>query len=120
VGSSKPRLSFVLAAGRGAPLLKTVSVALPGGLSFSRSRSTVSVTGRGGRRLRFTVSLRHGTLVLGLRSPGPQARVTIAFPRIRSSAGLAAHHSTLMTLTVRVTDALRRTTPLKTRVRARS
>jgi hypothetical protein len=119
VGASRPRLSFTVAAGRGAPQVKTITVALPRGLSFSRSRSGVSVTGVGRRRLRFSVSLQHGALVIKLRRTSRQAQVTIAYPRVRASRGLVAHHAGRVRLTVRVTDALQLTTPLTARVKPR-
>jgi hypothetical protein len=121
VGTHRPRLSFTLAAGRDAPQLKTVTVALPPGLSFSKSHATVSLTGVGNRHLRFTVSLQHGTLVLKLKRTSAQVHVTIGYPRIRASDGLASgvagHRSSRMTLTVRATDALKLTTRLTTRVK---
>jgi hypothetical protein len=120
VGSARPDLSFTLAAGRAAPQLKTVTVALPRGLSFSRSSATVSVTGVGNHRLKFTAVPEHGTLVLKLRRTSRQVHVTISYPRIRATDGLAAqaagHRSPRVTLTVRATDALKLTTKLTSRV----
>lgn len=122
VGAARPTLSFILAAGRDAPQLKTVSVALPRVLTFTRSRSTITVTGVGNHRLKFTASLQHGTLILKLRRTSPQVHVTIAYPRIRASSSLApliaSHHSSPVTLTVRATDALQLTTKLTGRVKA--
>jgi subtilase family serine protease len=109
VGAARPRLSFTVTSGRGAPELQSVNVALPRGLHFTKSRSTVTLTGRRGRQLKFTVSLQHGALVLKLRSASPQVDVTVSSPRIAASGGftsaLARHRATRVTLTVRVTDA---------------
>ena len=121
VGSARPRLSFMLAAGRKAPQLKTVTVALPRGLTFTRSRSTVTVTGVGNHRLKFTASLQHGTLVLKLRRTSAQVHVTIVYPRIEAGGELVpqvtSHHASRVTLTVRTTDALKLTTKLTARVK---
>ena len=77
VGVARPRLSFTVAAGRGAPSIKSVNVTLPRGLHFTSSR----VDGHRHRRarastLKFTARLVHGALVLTLRTATPQARVT--------------------------------------------
>ncbi|HJS96654.1 MAG TPA: putative Ig domain-containing protein, partial [Solirubrobacteraceae bacterium] len=124
VGSARPRLSFMLTAGRDAPKLKSVSVTLPRGLRFTRAHASVSVTGRGNRRVRYTVSLKHGTLVLKLRSPGQQVHVTITYPRLQAGGSLvsdlARHHVSRVGLTVRATDALKRTTRLAAKFKPRS
>jgi subtilase family serine protease len=120
VGTDRPNLSFMLAAGRDAPQLKTVTVAVPRGLSFTTSRATVSVTGVGNHPLIFTVSLQHGTLLLKLRRTSRQVDVTISYPRIQASGGLAAQvsarRSSQVMLSVRATDALKLTTKLTARV----
>jgi subtilase family serine protease len=121
VGADRPNLSFVLAAGRDAPQLKTVTVALPRGLSFTRSRATVGVTGVGNHPLKFTASLQHGTLVLKLRRTSRQVHITISYPGIQASGGLAgqvaAKRASQVMLTVRATDALKLTTKLPARVK---
>ena len=121
VGTARPRLSFMLAAGRQAPQLKTVTVALPRGLTFTRSRSTVTVTGVGNHRLKFTASLQHGILVLKLRRTSAQVHVTIVYPRIKAGGGLVpqvtSHHASRLTLTVHATDAFNLSTKLTARVK---
>jgi subtilase family serine protease len=120
-GGARPRLSFTLTAGRDAPKLKTVTVGLPGALRFSGSRATVSVTGVGGRHVKYSVALKHGSLVLTFRTPALQIHVTIAYPRLQASGGLVAqiarHRASRLTLTVHTTDALRLTTRLTAKVR---
>jgi hypothetical protein len=120
VGAARPRLTFALGAGRGAPKLRTVVVALPGGLRITRSRSTLTVTGRGGRHISYSDAVQHGALVIKLRTAATQVHVTVTYPRIQADAGLAAQvarrHSSRLTLTVSVTDALKLTTRLRTRV----
>ena len=124
VGKSRPTLAFTVAAGRDEPALKSISIVLPRGLHFTKSRSTVSVTGPKGKHLRFTAGLEHGGLEVTLRTATSQARVTISSPRLAASgsltAALARHQSTRVTLTVRVTDADRLTTRLTHKTRPAS
>ena len=124
VGSSRPALAFTVAAGRDEPALKTISIVLPRGLHFTKSRSTVSVTNPKGKHVRFTASLAHGGLVVTLRSATSQVRVTISSPRLAASgsltAALARHQTTRVTLTVRVTDADKLTTKLSQKTKASS
>ncbi|MBV9943392.1 MAG: putative Ig domain-containing protein [Solirubrobacterales bacterium] len=120
VGVARPRLSFTLVAGRSAPPLKTVAVALPRAFTFSRSHAAISVTGRGRRHLGFSADLQKRTLVLKLGSAASQVRVTIAYPQLQASSGLAAqvagHRAPRLTLTVKPADALKRTTWLTARL----
>ncbi len=120
VGAARPKLSFTLVAGRDAPKLRTVNVALPSGLRFTRSRATVAVTGQGGRHVRYTVALKRGSLVLTFKTAAQELHVTITYPRLQASGGLvsqlARHRSSRLTLTVRATDALKRTTRLGAKV----
>ncbi len=122
VGASRPRLSFTVAAGRNEPALKSISIVLPRGLHFTKSRSTVSVTGARGKHLRFTASLKDGGLVVTLRTATAQARITISSPRLAASgsltAALARHQTTRVTVTVRVTDAVKLTTRLTGKTKA--
>jgi subtilase family serine protease len=109
VGAGRPRLSFTVAAGRDEPGLKTVSITLPRGLHFSKSRSTVTVTGPKGKHLKFTVSLQHVALVITVRTATPQLHVTVSSPRLAASgsltAAIARHRASRLALTLRVTDA---------------
>jgi hypothetical protein len=124
VAAARPRLSFTLTAGRDAPKLTSVTVTLPRGLRFTRSHATVTVTGRGNRRVRYTVSLQHGALVLKMRGPAQQVHVTITYPRLRAGgslvSSLARHRASRVGLTVRATDALKLTTRLTAKVKPRS
>jgi hypothetical protein len=121
VGAARPKLAFTVNAGKDAPELKSIGVTLPRGLHFTKSRATVTVTGRNGRRLKFTVGLQHVALVLKLKSTAQQVRVTISSPRLAASgsltSALARHHAARVALTVRVTDAGKRTTRLSTKVK---
>jgi Pro-kumamolisin, activation domain/Putative Ig domain len=124
VGATRPKLSFTVAAGHDAPKLQTLTVTLPSGLSFSRSRAVVAVSGLKVKQLRFTASLQRGTLVLKLKTAAQQVRVTISYPRLTSGGSLAAqvarHSGARVTITVHVTDAARLDTKLTSRIKPRS
>ena len=82
------------------------------------------MTGRGNRRLKYTVSLQHGALVLKLKTAAQQVHVTITYPRLQAGgepgADLARHRASRVGLTVRATDALKLTTRLTAKVKPRS
>lgn len=121
VGAGRPRLSFTVAPGRDEPGLKTVSITLPRGLHFSKSRSTVTVTGPKGKHLKFTVSLQHIALVITVRTATPQLHVTVSSPRLAASgsltAAIARHRASRLALTLRVTDAGKLTNRLTAKTR---
>jgi len=121
VGVARPRLSFTLTAGRDAASIKTINVGLPRGLNFTKSTSTVTVTGRTGKRLKFSARLVHGALVLTLRTATPQVHVTISSPRLAASGSLtsaiARHQASRVTLTLGVTDAVNLTTRLSQKIK---
>jgi Pro-kumamolisin, activation domain/Putative Ig domain len=124
VGATRPKLSFTVTAGRDAAKLQTLTVTLPSGLSFSRSRAVVTVSGLKVKHLRFTASLQRGTLVLKLKTAAQQVHVTISYPRLTSGGSLAAqvagHTGARVTITVHVTDAARLNTKLTSKIKPRS
>ncbi len=121
VSAGRPTLSFTVAAGRDEPGLKTVSITLPRGLHFSKSRSTVTVTGPKGKHLKFTVGLQHVALVITVRTATPQLHVTVSSPRLAASgsltAAIARHRASRLALTLRVTDAGKLTNRLTAKTR---
>jgi len=121
VGTGRPRLAFTVTAGRDAPGLKTISITLPRGLHFSKSRPTVTVTGAKGRHLRFTATLQHVALVITVRSATSQLHVTVSSPRLAASgsltAAIARHRTSRLALTLRVTDADKLMTRLTAKTR---
>ena len=124
VGAARPKLAFKVAAGRDAPQLQTLTVGLPRGLSFTKSRATVSVSGKRVKHLRYTASLQHGALILKLKTAAQQVRVTITYPRLKAGGSLAAqlasHRATRVTITVNVTDAAKLATKLTSKIKPRS
>jgi subtilase family serine protease len=90
VGAGHPSLALTISAGRNAPLLKTLSLWLPRGLSFGRPAGRVAVTGAHGRRLRFAAGVVRGRLQITLAHSSPRIRVTIRYSAIKASRALAA------------------------------
>lgn len=125
LAGASPTLSFKLAAGRDAPPIASVEVALPGGLSFARSQRVVTrsirVSGPGGRQITFAAKLSHGELTIVTGSNPSALRITIEAPAIRARAEVAAMagqgtHRTL-DAAVEPTDASDFTTALVVKLR---
>ena len=89
VGSGRPQLGFTVTAGRNAPALRAVSLALSSGLSFGPPRGHLTLIGVGGRRIRFATRLVHGRLQVMLTRPSSQIRITIRYAAVRATSGLA-------------------------------
>ena len=87
LGIGRPKLTFTVAAGRGAPAIQTVALRLPHGLRFASTRR-VSVSAPGVTRTRFSDRLVHGSLSIGLRVPASKVRVMVAYPALRGGSGL--------------------------------
>jgi hypothetical protein len=87
----RPRLSFKVNAGTGAPALKSITVGLPSGLHFASSARSlargITVMDASGKALKFTVH-GHGALTISLGSTSGAVSVTIASPALAESAGL--------------------------------
>jgi hypothetical protein len=120
VAKRKPRLALTLTAGKGAALLKSIAVSLPKGLSFSKRAKSlvkgVAVKGAGGKRLKLTVKLAHGTLTLTLKTAASRAAISISGHALSATSRLAGKvkHKRAGRLQVRlkVTDAGHVTTPI--------
>jgi hypothetical protein len=113
VGQRRARLRFAVNAGSHAPLLRQLTVTLARGLRFAGSQRQlargVSVATALGARLRVTLRVVGGQLVITLTQPAATARVTIAAPAIGVSGALgrAVHyrHTRSLPLAVLATDA---------------
>ena len=90
VASGRPELALTITAGRSAPQLKAVSLALPRGLGFRSPGRKVTVTGAGGRRLAFSARVRRGRLVISLRRPSSRIRVSVRYSTLTVTRGFAA------------------------------
>jgi hypothetical protein len=118
VAKRKVKLSFTITAARNASAVKTIAVGLPKGMSFS-SRAKhltkgVSVTGRRGKRLKFTASVRHGVLTITLKAGATSVQIRIVNPAIAASGSLASkvkrRRLHALAVVVRATDASRTST----------
>ncbi len=100
-------LGLTLTAGRGAPPIRALAIALPRGVSFASGAHKVALAGR----VRFTAKVRRGTLTV---IPTPSAsRVALT---VRLAGPLAAGDVERLKLTV--TDALGNATRVPVRVTA--
>jgi hypothetical protein len=108
VAQQRPRLSFRLSAGRGAPALSRLTVSLPSYLQLASTRG-VRITARGVRRVRFGARLSHGALALTLRRSLTELTVRLSAPQLRVLSRrlprARGHSRTRPKLGVRATDA---------------
>lgn len=100
VVKQRPKLTFKLAAAKGAPSIEAIAISLPGGLRFSTNKNLsynvkkgkgtadVSVTGANGKPAKLKVKLSHGTLTITLKSPTSKVTVTITSPELSASGKL--------------------------------
>ena len=114
LAAGRPKLSFTLIAGHGAPPIQTFDVAsLPRGLRFS-SALGVTISTPAGKRLRFAGHVVHRALVISLRGQAGALRATIEYPGIRTGASLLAGAKAIggrsLLLTVGVVDSQRGST----------
>ncbi len=121
VAGRRPRLSFTVAAGRGAPALKTIVIRASGGLSFAPGR--VTVTQPNGRRIAVSARPAGGRLRVVLALAAVRIRVTVAYGAIRSTAALASavrrHRPPAVTVTVFTTDTFGHGMAARVRIRPR-
>jgi subtilase family serine protease len=124
VGAGHPKLVFAVGAGRAGLLLSAVSIRLSSGLSFGHTTGRVTVTGQGGRRLRFASRLVSGRLRILLGAPSWRIRITINSGAIRISAQVAAdvrrNRPPLVSVAVMTTDSSGHEAPAGARIKPRS
>jgi hypothetical protein len=106
-GRTRPVLRLTLRAGRGAPPIEALAIALPRGVSFSRHVHKVALAGR----VRFTAKVVHGILTV-IPSPGA-TRVALT---VGLAGAVAAGDAERLTLTA--IDALGNATRVPVRVTA--
>jgi subtilase family serine protease len=123
VHHAQPRLRLKLNAGRHAPALRKVAIKLPRGLRFGRRLGGISVSSRHAGKVRFTASVKHGTLTIRLKHTESQVTVTIRFSTLIATnheiAAVKHGHAKRLRIRVAVTDAHRTTTRLAARVKPR-
>jgi hypothetical protein len=124
VRRARPQLQFTAKAGQNAPALKRVAIRLPSALRFARKPKRITVIGPNGHRALFSSSLRGGVLTITLNNSKSQIRVTISYAAItatrREVAAARRGRPGKLPITVTVSDAAFRPTPLKAVVKPRS
>jgi Putative Ig domain len=117
LASHTPTLKFTLAAGLNAPALKSVSVTLPGGLSFAKKAKSLSKgvsVKNGGKKLKFKLAVKGGALTITLKSSARKLTVKIGKPAISVSGSLASkvkHHKVKqVTVRLKTTDTSKKST----------
>jgi subtilase family serine protease len=123
VGAAQPRLAFTVTAGRKASALKSVTIGLPGGLSFSGAGRNLIVTGRGGRHVRFSSRLVRGRLQVTLTQAARQLSVAVSYATLkvapRLAAGVRQHRSHALEVTIQTTDASNHGVTVRARIEPR-
>jgi subtilase family serine protease len=123
VGSGRPTLALTVTAGRAAPALKQITIAVSNGLSFGRPGHNIVVLGSRGRRLAVFSRVVHGRLQIPLVGAASRIRVTIRYSAIRASGGLAAavrgHRRPALTVAVETVDTAKHGVGEQARVRPR-
>jgi len=124
LGAGRPTLALTVTAGRDAPQLKSVSIGLPGGLSFARTPRRVKVTGAQGKPLGFSSRVVRGRLVLTLLGSTEQLQVIVSYAAITAAHGLSgrvrSHDAPRLKITVAVTDAGHASASLSVKIKPRS
>ncbi len=108
LGKGKPKLTFTVDQGKYAPALKSVSVSLPKGLSFDKSKKTLGkgiIVKHNGRKVKFSEKLKHGVLTITFKSVQTSASLTLSRPTITITKGEASKikHHKVKKLIVRLT-----------------
>jgi subtilase family serine protease len=113
VRRGQPRLTFTLAAGKSAPKLKKIVVALPHGLSFSHGGRDLK---RGIRPRGASFKVRGGKLTITLKSGVTKTKVTISPPALRETRALRRAHKKLK-FTLQAIDTSGFATTIKLKLR---
>jgi subtilase family serine protease len=120
----KPKLSFTLGAGTGAPALKSLSIKLPAGLSFAKKAKSLDkgISIKAGRKkAKFKVKVKKGVLTLTLSRTARSITVTVDRPALsitRAEAQKIKRKKVKkLVLTFRVVNASKASKTLKATVR---
>jgi hypothetical protein len=115
VASRDARLAITVTAGKSSPGLRSVTIALPRGLSFAKSEHVRFGTAK----LRASAHITHGRLTVTLRRSTSRLQLTV--DRISVSSGLARqarhNHHVKATVSLQVTDSAHNFTSIKHRLR---
>jgi hypothetical protein len=86
LSAHRPMLSFVVAAGRGAPALNQLQVTVPADVRLV-GVTGVGVSARGPMRPRFTIDLHGGVLTITLRRAFHRVRLLLPYPALQTFSG---------------------------------
>jgi subtilase family serine protease len=118
----RPRLSFTVTAGRGAPQMEQLTVTLPSGLKLASTRG-IALKAKGVRRPRFHARPSHGALQILLRQPLRQLTLTLSPPGLLAPGGRRAqargHAHGHADLGLTLVDASAGTSRLRTKLKHR-
>jgi hypothetical protein len=117
VRAGHPRLTLTLLAGQLAPGLKSLRIALPGTLRFTRARA--AITGPDGQRVPFRAQLVSGQLVITLTRAPQQLTLKVGFPTLQATSQ-RARRARAFRVRVTATDTGRLSSGLAVTAHARS
>ena len=113
----RPKLTLSTAAGAFAPALKSLTIRLPGGLSFAKQTKPLTkgiAVRSGSTKVAFALAPRGGALTITFRVAVSTASVTVGRPAITISAAEAAkvrtHRVKKLMVSLKATDASHKTT----------
>jgi hypothetical protein len=125
VRKGKPKLSFALRTRNGAAAIKTATIRVPQGLSFSSSPKTLAkglVVKSGRKQLKFTARASRRKLTITLKTPASGFQITLTTPTITVSKALAKSVDAGKVKTVQVlltvTNTSHSNTPITLKLRA--
>jgi hypothetical protein len=112
LGGRHPKLTFTVSAGSFAPALSSVTVKLPGGLSFAKKPKLLAkglTVKAGATKVKVSAKVTRGALLITFKSAVTSASVTLAGPAISISKSEASkvrkHKVKQLTVALRATDA---------------
>ena len=111
LGTRHPKLTFTVSAGSFAPALSSVTVKLPGGLSFAKKPKLLAkglTVKAGATKVKLSAKVKRGALLITFKSAVTSATVTLVAPAIsisRSEASKVRKHKVKeLTVALRTTD----------------
>jgi subtilase family serine protease len=111
LGGRHPKLTFTVSAGSFAPALSSVTVKLPGGLSFAKKPKLLAkglTVKAGATKVKVSAKVTRGALLITFKSAVTSASVTLAGPAISISKSEASkvrkHKVKQLTVALRATD----------------
>jgi hypothetical protein len=125
VARRRARLAFTITAGSNAPKVKAITVTLPKGLAFSKSKKRlakgITVKSTSSKKVKFKVTIKKNMATITLTTAATAAKLGLAYPAVtvtaKEAAGVKHHKIKTLKLAVTVTDAARHRTTLALRAR---